>query len=774
MEAVVIVGLLGLGYLLSDGGSGGTRGAVAPVEDVAAPRAGGDSGGRLQMTDNVLTASRRYGSAMTVTEVRAQEMIRAQRRETAAKYPTRSFVVDPRARQLQSSDGIVRSELAGIDMPRDQFQNPSAVQPFFGSRVKGMSVGGDNSPLMEKFTGQAGVANARQRTEVPAMFQPGENAVPYAAAGGGSGGLDLMQSTAVQERASGMVGRLMNNALPFQQETVGPGLGLGYTSRAGGGFHDLSTRDYMMPKGVDELRSGDPDRRKSAHEGRINPGASAVKNPPVLGAVAHNRPETGFVDSRGPSGGGAASQGSAQALRSDVAPLMRDTRLDSGGFRPGPAGPAEGMGGDYGGVSAYEGAQDWSRRLSPDARTAEGFAMLNASMSRARGPAGVDDLHRSAVRAPSTMRDGGRVDCPGYPGYPGAPSARTGAPSPAVPHGTPFRSGPETALRPGRQALTAERDRPGGIGSVSEPRGHSGAMLTGGAGQAPRPTLREATGSCPDGRMGAALSSGRFEGPVGVSGDAESQFSRRTVRQHACEDDDGGARNRRNERYGAAGGFAAPEAPGATLREVTEAVERPPAPGAPGGASRGGYEESMRAARDDMPATMRSFQEEAASYAGCPRVPNSGGTGYTTALENLAHSTASGNKVAGEFLYYGIPTSDAKSGADLTRMYTATLNQAKEQIAAGAARAPGGHGPGGKAAVSGAAMGAASCSRGGLSESGYLGGGGSSTLERGMPSVRLRLADEAADATASPTADRLDPATLAWLRTNPYVPGGGK
>ena len=43
--------------------------------------------------------------------------------------------------------------------------------------------------------------------------------------------------------------------LPFQQIRVGPGLNQGYTNKPSGGFHQENTRDYIMPKTIDELRT---------------------------------------------------------------------------------------------------------------------------------------------------------------------------------------------------------------------------------------------------------------------------------------------------------------------------------------------------------------------------------------------------------------------------------------------------------------------------------------------------------------------------------------
>ncbi len=44
------------------------------------------------------------------------------------------------------------------------------------------------------------------------------------------------------------------NELPFEKIMVGPGLDQGYTATPSGGFNQSNTRDYVLPKSVDELR----------------------------------------------------------------------------------------------------------------------------------------------------------------------------------------------------------------------------------------------------------------------------------------------------------------------------------------------------------------------------------------------------------------------------------------------------------------------------------------------------------------------------------------
>jgi hypothetical protein len=75
-----------------------------------------------------------------------------------------------------------------------------------------------------------------------------------------------------------------NNALPFQQLRVGPGLNDGFTARPSGGFHNTVR---IMPKSIEELRV-DPVLENKA---RVKTGGSYVSKRPLTPQLYHYRPK---------------------------------------------------------------------------------------------------------------------------------------------------------------------------------------------------------------------------------------------------------------------------------------------------------------------------------------------------------------------------------------------------------------------------------------------------------------------------------------------------
>ena len=73
-----------------------------------------------------------------------------------------------------------------------------------------------------------------------------------------------------------------DNYKPWDEIKVGPGLNKGYTSKPSGGFHQADTRDYVLPKNVDELRVlSNPKQTIEAIEeikSRIGPNLHALVN----------------------------------------------------------------------------------------------------------------------------------------------------------------------------------------------------------------------------------------------------------------------------------------------------------------------------------------------------------------------------------------------------------------------------------------------------------------------------------------------------------------
>ena len=82
---------------------------------------------------------------------------------------------------------------------------------------------------------------------------------------------------------------VQNNALPFTQIRVGPGLNQGYGCQPTGGFQQVDLNDYAMPKDTDELRVAT--KPKVTYEGRVVDGQKG-SNRGQIGRMEKNRVET--------------------------------------------------------------------------------------------------------------------------------------------------------------------------------------------------------------------------------------------------------------------------------------------------------------------------------------------------------------------------------------------------------------------------------------------------------------------------------------------------
>ena len=82
--------------------------------------------------------------------------------------------------------------------------------------------------------------------------------------------------------------------LPFEKIRVGPGLNNGFTSAPTGGFHDISQRDYAMPKSTDQLRTAN--NPKLQYKGRVTSGKSNIDNRGMIGQVIKTTPDSFYIN----------------------------------------------------------------------------------------------------------------------------------------------------------------------------------------------------------------------------------------------------------------------------------------------------------------------------------------------------------------------------------------------------------------------------------------------------------------------------------------------
>ena len=157
--------------------------------------------------------------------------------------------------------------------------------PFFGGRVKGATVSGDQAEsTLDNM--QGGGSQHNHKVEVAPLFKPTSN----------------MQHSNGAPNVSDFVHSRMNSSLkqsnvnPFKSESVAPGLNKGFGTEGGVGFNSgMEARDKWMPKTVDELRTGSNPKVSFDLTGHQGPANSIIKESGTIqsqGKVEQYAPDT--------------------------------------------------------------------------------------------------------------------------------------------------------------------------------------------------------------------------------------------------------------------------------------------------------------------------------------------------------------------------------------------------------------------------------------------------------------------------------------------------
>ena len=218
---------------------------------------------------------------------------KAQRIEDQLKPKMYTPNIDPQVNDLDvptlykdfaATGGWEGISLTGNPIDRQSFFFNNMV-PFFGGTAKQNMQENANVAILENFTGND--TNYQQKMEVKKddFFQPVANLSNVF----GMSNLDGYNYDRY------IVSNLRNNQAPVEPIRVGPGLNEGYTAEPSGGFQQANTRDFVLPKTVNELRT--KTKPKVSYEGVIIPGASVGKKPGKVGLVEKNHPDTFYVNS---------------------------------------------------------------------------------------------------------------------------------------------------------------------------------------------------------------------------------------------------------------------------------------------------------------------------------------------------------------------------------------------------------------------------------------------------------------------------------------------
>lgn len=174
--------------------------------------------------------------------------------------------------------------LNGEKVSQDYFRHNNMV-PYFGGHIRSRNVDAKaNEQILDSYSG-SGSQSFAKREQAP-LFSPGEN---YHWGTGMPNFNDFYKSRVNPSSR-------MANVKPFEEELVGPGLGLGYTTNGSDGFNSgMMNREAWMEKTVDDLRvSTNPKSSGLIALGHEGPAMHYVTNRGFLGNMEKNRPDTTF------------------------------------------------------------------------------------------------------------------------------------------------------------------------------------------------------------------------------------------------------------------------------------------------------------------------------------------------------------------------------------------------------------------------------------------------------------------------------------------------
>ena len=228
-------------------------------------------------------------------EVRQQEFGLSTNMWNQAQTPMETGVVPKPAYADQFIPITPKFNKSGADAPKKPIQSLTGetispenfkhnnMQPFYRGDVKQNVEPFASSSYLENSTGRG--ERFKHKQEVEAFFAPTQENI-YG-----------MKNNDEFYRGRVVDSRNRNNTFPIAQQTVGPGLNKGFTTKGSGGFQQNDTLLYAKPKTVDELRplSRQKESYKLPFQG---PQGSIVQNRGLEGEMFKNRPDTYYEQTK--------------------------------------------------------------------------------------------------------------------------------------------------------------------------------------------------------------------------------------------------------------------------------------------------------------------------------------------------------------------------------------------------------------------------------------------------------------------------------------------
>lgn len=177
--------------------------------------------------------------------------------------------------------------LSGNYVASTDFKHNNMV-PFYGAKMRGQTYNNNTSEsVLDNMIGAG--SQVISKVEQAPLFKP-ENNIQWT--NGAPNMTDFYQSR--QNTA------LKNNMVkPFESVHVGPGLNKGYGSEGSGGFNSgLESREYWLPKTVDELRVDTNPRQEFSLVDHQGPASSMVKQLGSIGKVEKHLPDASYENTQ--------------------------------------------------------------------------------------------------------------------------------------------------------------------------------------------------------------------------------------------------------------------------------------------------------------------------------------------------------------------------------------------------------------------------------------------------------------------------------------------
>ena len=238
----------------------------------------------------------RYGTQKQQQQSRANPMP-VPLEESTPQVQMNAAGYEANANYVPNADYVI-SPLTGEKVPSEEFRHNNMV-PYFGGRVKQNMRASANTDRLDAFTG--GGVNQIKKQEVENMFKDAQ--APYGNPFGMESSTDFMQSRIEEPRNHG-------GERPFEPIRVGPAINEKFGQTGKGGFQQFEVNDYMQKniRTTDQLRTAN--KPKLTYEGVAVPGQHFIgKSAEVkdIGEVRKNRPDRFYIDETGVSYGSVAT-----------------------------------------------------------------------------------------------------------------------------------------------------------------------------------------------------------------------------------------------------------------------------------------------------------------------------------------------------------------------------------------------------------------------------------------------------------------------------------